>query len=94
MFCVNVQLRVKEESQIPLVRELMIRMGQLSRAEPGCLRYEVCHSQSDRSRFLLCERWESQGAWEHHRTLPPFKEIYEPRVMPLVDREPHIADLL
>ena len=94
MFCLNVWITVKDPSHVETVRGLLTELGRLSRAEPGCIRYEVCHSQADATRFLLCERWESQAAWEHHRTLKGFTEIYQPQVLPLVNREPHISTLL
>ena len=34
------------------------------RAEPGCISYEACHSQSDSRVFMLCERWASEQAAE------------------------------
>lgn len=94
MFCINVILTVKNGDDVPQVKEMLTEMGRLSRTEPGCVRYEVCHSQSDATRLFLCERWETKAAWEHHRTLQPFKTIYEPKVLPLVNREPHACDLL
>jgi quinol monooxygenase YgiN len=94
MFCINVWITVKNPTDVPRVRELLTEMGRLSRLEPGCVVYEACHSQGDTTKFLLCERWQTKTDWEHHRTLDPFKQIYEPQVLPLVDREPHFCDLL
>ena len=94
MFSINVVLVVKDAADASQVKEMLTEMGRLSRAEPGCVRYEVCHSQVDATKFMLCERWETKADWEHHRTLTPFKTIYEPRVLPLVNREAHACDLL
>ena len=94
MFCVNVILTVKDPHDVEAVRGMMVDMVRLSREEPGCLRYEVYHSQSDVRVFMLIERWASEEAWKAHREERGFREIYAPRVLPLVDRVPHISGLV
>jgi len=94
MFATNVILTAKNPADVPQLKELLRELGQLSRAEPGCLQYDVCHSQNDSSVFLLIERWASKEAWEVHRTAPGYVSIYQPQVLPLVDRTPHVSDLL
>jgi quinol monooxygenase YgiN len=94
MFHINVWLTVRDAANTPKIRELLVEMCRLSRAEPGCVRYEIFHSQADPQKFLLCERWESEQAWKDHRNERAFVEIYQPQVLPLVDREPHISDLI
>ena len=94
MFHINVWLTVKESENTDKIRELLGEACRLSRAEPGCLRFEVFHSQADPQKFLLCERWESEQAWQDHRNERAFTEIYQPQILPLVDREPHISDLV
>jgi quinol monooxygenase YgiN len=92
MFHINVWLTVKDGADTDKVRELLAEAARLSRGEPGCHRFEVYHSQADRRRFLLCEHWQSEQAWQDHRREKAFLEIYQPQVLPLVDREPHISD--
>ncbi len=94
MFCINVLLQVKEAADAPRIAELLTEAGRLSRQEPGCLRFEVYHSQSDEQVFILCERWESEQAWQAHRQERAFTEIYVPQVLPKVERVPHISSLL
>ncbi len=94
MYCLNVWLTVKDNSNIETVRSLLAEQVKLSRAEPGCLRFEVYHSQADLRRFLLVERWGEKADWEVHRTARAVTEIYVPKVLPLVDREPHPSDLI
>lgn len=94
MFHINVWLTVNDPSNTATVRDLLAQACQLSRAESGCVRFEVFHSQSDPQKFLLCERWESEQAWKDHRNEKAFTEIYQPQVLPLVDREPHISDIV
>jgi len=90
----NVLLTVREESDIGRVAELLAEQGRLSREEPGCLRFEVYHSQTDRRLFLLVERWADQQALDDHRRATAYCDIYQPRVLPLVDRVPHPSDLV
>ena len=94
MFCLNVWLSVKEPASIEIVRQLLAEQVKLSRAEPGCLRFEAYHSEADPRRFLLVERWGQKSDWETHRTAKAVSEIYVPKVLPLVDREPHISTLV
>ena len=94
MFAINVILTVKNKVDIPRVRDLLAEAGRLSRAEPGCRQFEVCHSENDDQVFMLIERWESKAAWETHKTAKAFTEIYQPQVLPLVERTPHFSTLI
>jgi quinol monooxygenase YgiN len=67
MHYLNIWLSVNDPAHTAQVAELLTEAGRLSRAEPGCLRFEVYHSTSDPARFLLCERWESDVALAAHR---------------------------
>ncbi len=90
----NVLITVKNEADIPLVRELLTEQCRLSREEPGCVKFDVFHSQADRKLFLLVESWSNQATLDQHRLAPAYVEIYKPKVLPLVDRTPHPSDLL
>lgn len=94
MFHINVWLTVKASENISKIGDLLAQACRLSRSEKGCVRFEVFHSQADPQKFLLCERWESEQAWKDHRNERAFSEIYQPQVLPLVDRDPHISDLV
>lgn len=94
MYCLNVVLTVRNASDVGMVRSLLTECGRLSRQEPGCIRYEVCHSQNNPQVFILCERWATQADWQEHRKGRAVLELYEPKVLPLVERVPHPSDLL
>ena len=85
----NILLTVKDESDIEQVGELLIQQATLSLEEPGCARFEVYHSQEDRSLFLLVEQWETEEQLAAHREAKACTEIYKPKVLPLVERVPH-----
>ncbi|MBM83757.1 MAG: antibiotic biosynthesis monooxygenase [Planctomycetaceae bacterium] len=94
MVPLNIILTVKDENDIDEVRELMIQQSQLSKQEPGCLRFEVYHSHTDPKIFIINEHWESEEALEVHRQAKACTEIYKPKVLPKVERVPHPATII
>jgi quinol monooxygenase YgiN len=94
MICLNVILQVKDAADVEKVRTLLAEQRRLSLQEPGCLRFEVYHSQSDAAVFILNEQWESQAAVDAHRKAHAYTTVYAPQVLPLVNRTPHPATLV
>jgi len=94
MLCLTILLTAKDAADVPRLRDLLGRAMRLSRAEPGCLRFDVYHSSAEPRRFTLVEHWESQAAIDAHRAAEAYTTIYKPLVMPLVDREGHPGELL
>ncbi|MDB5337333.1 MAG: Antibiotic biosynthesis monooxygenase [Planctomycetaceae bacterium] len=94
MIYLNVLLKVKDPADVSRVRELLVQQRQHSLKEPGCARFEVYHSNTDPSRFVLNERWETQADLDQHRLAHAYTQIYQPLVLPLVDREGHPCDLV
>ena len=94
MICLNVLLTAKDPADVPKIRDLLSQAMRKSRAEPGCLRFDVYHSTAEPRRFTLVEHWASQEAIDQHRLAAAYTEIYKPQVMPLVDREGHPSALL
>ena len=94
MIYLNVWLTVKNPATVDQVRALLTEQARLSRQEPGCARFEVYQSQNDPTRFLLNEHWESQAAVDAHRKAHAYTTVYQPQVLPLVEREPHPSNLV
>jgi quinol monooxygenase YgiN len=94
MYYLNVCLTVKDPADVPTIRNLLAEQQRLSRLEPGCVRFEVYHFDDDPRRFLLHEHWEAKQDWEVHRTAKAVTEIYLPLVIPKVEREAHVCELL
>ena len=94
MIDITVVLAAKDPGTLPDLRDLLAAHVNLSRQEPGCQRFEAYESQSVPGSFVLIERWDSQSALDLHRTATGFTTIYAPRVLPLVDRVPHICQVL
>ncbi len=94
MIDLTVVLTAKDLASVSELRSLLALQVQLSRAEPGCIRFEAFESNSVPGTFILIERWESQAALDEHRTAKGFTTIYAPKVLPLVDRVPHVCSVL
>ena len=94
MIYINVVLTVKDANDIDEIRGLLTQQSQLSRRESGCERFEVYHSQTDPKVFLLNEHWTDQAAIDGHRKATAYTTIYQPKVLPRVDRVPHPSALI
>lgn len=94
MIYLNVILTVKDAGDVPEIQSLLSEQGRLSRAESGCLRFEVYHSNNDPKVFILNEHWADQTAVDAHRKATAYTTIYQPKVLPKVDRVPHPAELI
>lgn len=94
MICLNVILTVKNEADISQVKDLLVQQSEMTLKEPGCIRFEVYHSESDPQIFILNERWESAESLDVHRNAEACSTIYFPKVVPLCDRVPHPSTLV
>ncbi|MAX08041.1 MAG: antibiotic biosynthesis monooxygenase [Gammaproteobacteria bacterium] len=90
----NVMLKVKNAADVEAVAELLSEQARLSSEEPGCARFEVYHSQTDHLQFLLVEQWNTEGDLARHKEAKAFTELYLPKVIPLVERVPHLSHLV
>lgn len=92
MFHILVFLRLKNIDDFEFVKKNLKQVSEITlEEEPCCRRLDVYHSESNPLLFILCEEWGKREDWEAHREKRAFKEIYLPKVLPLVEREPHIS---
>ncbi len=94
MFYLNVWLTVQDSARVEAVANALIRCGEQSRLEDGCMRWEAYQSESNPNCFLLVEHWATKEHWERHRTGPTVTEIYFKEVIPHVTREAHPSRLV
>ena len=94
MIYANVILSVKEVNDISEITSLLREQRRLSLQEPGCKRFELYHSTVDPKVFILVERWSDQAALDTHRKAHAYTTIYAPKVIPRVDRTPHLCELV
>jgi quinol monooxygenase YgiN len=85
----NVNLSVTDTINIDKVSALLADLAKSSLTEPGCVRFDIFHSQSDPQFFLLIEEWETDAHLVAHKEASAFAEVYVPSVLPLVSRVPH-----
>ena len=84
-------LKIKNLSDLPLLKELLPQQILMSREEPGCVRMEAHESQAEPGTFILVEQWASQEALDVHRKAHACTTLYFPKIVPLVDRTPHMT---
>jgi quinol monooxygenase YgiN len=95
MFVIIVNLKVKDKKDIGFVKMCLAEVSRITLTEePCCKRLDVYQSENDDSIFILYENWEDRKDWEEHRNKTAFKDIYAPKVLPLVERVPHICNLV
>ncbi|HRA86666.1 MAG TPA: putative quinol monooxygenase [Planctomycetaceae bacterium] len=94
MIDITVILSANDIAHVSKLGELLAAHVKLSRAEPGCVRFEAFESQTVPGTFILIERWESQATLNTHRTALGFTTIYAPQVLPLVDRVAHVCNVM
>lgn len=53
-----------------LLRDELLFLAALSRADPGCVRYDVLEDVHEGGRFVLWEEWLDEASWEDHDRSP------------------------
>ena len=84
-------LTAKDIGNLAQLRELMATQLNLSREEPGCVRFDAFESQTAPGTFIVVERWESQVALDEHRKARAITTVYIPKILPLVERVLHVC---
>jgi len=79
---------IANEGEAEAVAGLLGQMIPLSRAEPGCLQYDVHRDNDDPNRFFIFERYVDESALEEHGSSAHFQELVFGQVIPrLASRE-------
>ena len=81
--------RAKPGQEARLLRELK-RLPEPTRAEAGCITYELHESQSDPAAFVFYEKWVSQEALDAHFGTPHLQALLK-LVPELVEGSPEIT---
>lgn len=56
--------------QAQLVKSELLKLIDITRAEKGCLQYDLHQDNADQSLFLFYEQWESRELWQIHMGAP------------------------
>ncbi len=58
-------IRAKSD-QIDLVKAELLKLIEITRAEAGCLNYDLHQDNENPAHFLFYENWESRELWQTH----------------------------
>ena len=58
-------IRAKTD-KIDLVKAQLEKLAAISRAEEGCINYDLHQDNEDHTQFLLYENWQSRDLWQTH----------------------------
>ena len=56
--------------KIALVKAELEKLIPITRAEAGCLQYDLHQDNEDPAHFLFYENWESRALWQAHMSAP------------------------
>jgi len=68
------------------VAQLFSKLQELSRAEPGCLMYQVHRHRTEPRRFFIYEQYKDDAALEAHKSAPHFLEYAKKTLPKIADR--------
>ena len=72
------------------LRDALTALLRPTRAEPGCLTYDLHEGLGDPARLMMFETWESQAAIDGHMKSPHVQK-FAPRVDGLCSEPPQIV---
>lgn len=55
-----------EQDKIELVKQQLIKLIEPTRAEEGCINYDLHHDNTDATHFMFYENWLSRELWQKH----------------------------
>ena len=58
--------------QIDLVQAELLKLIPITRAEKGCVHYDLHQDNEDPAHFTFVEAWESRELWQVHMNAPHF----------------------
>ena len=67
-------ITAREGSEV-LVREALEKIVPLSRAEDGCIRYDLHVDLGNHASFIMLEAWRDQATLTAHEATPHFQEL-------------------
>ncbi|MDQ1811843.1 putative quinol monooxygenase [Massilia sp. CCM 9210] len=85
MLVFSVTLTAKPDAG-PALIELAAMLAPLSRAEPGCIRYDFLQSPHTPNKFVFFELWKSRADLDEHFQTSHFKTLAE-QLPALIDGE-------
>ena len=63
-----------KSDQIDLVKAELLKLIAMTRAEKGCINYDLHQDNEDPAHFLFYENWESRELWQAHMASQHLKD--------------------
>lgn len=60
--------------QVELVKSELLKLIPLTRAEEGCILYDLHQDNTDPAHFMFYETWESRELWQAHKRSKHFAD--------------------
>lgn len=57
---------IAKEGQIELVKTELLKLIELTRAEDGCINYDLHQDNNNPAHFTFYENWQSRELWQIH----------------------------
>ena len=57
---------IAKVDKIDLVKEELLKLIEITRAEEGCINYDLHQDNENKAHFLFYENWESRELWLEH----------------------------
>ena len=67
------RILAKEEKR-DLVKAELLKLIESTRAEEGCINYDLHQDNENKNLFLFHENWESRELWQNHMNNPKLAE--------------------
>lgn len=87
--CTVVALLTSKPEEREALRAILLAQVEPTRAEPGCLSYELHVDGTDGCVFMFYENWRSRADLDAHMTMPHLKPL-QSRLDDLLARPPDI----
>ena len=69
-------IKAKAE-KVELVKSELLKLIDITRAEKGCINYDLHQDNDNPSHFLFYENWESRDLWQAHMDNQHLKEYLD-----------------
>jgi quinol monooxygenase YgiN len=60
--------------KVELVKAELLKLIEITRAEEGCVQYDLHQDNKDPAHFLFYENWESRELWQAHMNAQHLKD--------------------
>ncbi|WP_420573498.1 putative quinol monooxygenase [Kordia sp.] len=55
-----------KEGKSSFIKEELLKLIEITRAEKGCINYDLHHDNENENLFLFYENWENRELWQQH----------------------------